>query len=840
MCPGQLRPEAGNFFMRNVIAALAVAGVGVWWIGLADAPVRASVSRGSTSGYRAADHNQYGVNNEYGMVNFSIEHVGASHVGQGDTVHRLVREAGVGWVRYWLSWEIVQSTSDPNPANWNWAQADYDIDTAVAQGLNVYVTIQGAPAWAHDGKPSYSWLHCYTQANGIDGFDNSRPGCGAAGTAHAVAPFDPAGGNQSANWKHFVREAVRRYSDRVKHWGFWNEPNEKHFWPENSEATCGGRLLSLVDKVIQPAREAALSVNPGIVIVGPDEYHPDAVEHFLRIEHDGLPACGRPPTGRLFDVLSLHAYNIGANGGALASIHTKMAPYFRREVWLTETNGGSGMTQALMHYERNGWISKIFLGGMRAQGPCGILNLLNDAKEPCHGYDTLRAHIVANPPAMHFAGTTGAAGHHDFVLLQNPHVYPTKATVLYSTAAGTTNSTTYDLPPTSRTTLHVPTEGRHGAVDQGVSVIPASASLPVWAEHADYWNNFEAGRNSQGTGERSDKWYFAEGVVGGTYWAHDNVAYNPNTQPIRVTWDFLNASGSIATRSEVLNPRGHYRLRVNTVPRIEGEHSTLVSAVWEGGDAHGKPAPVVAERIIAWNNDIEGHSTRGVPFPSLTWYFGEGSQGGPWSTYLLLMNPSTQSAMVEVRYMQESGLSEAYHYRVAPRRRFTIAPPIQGAFGILVRSIAFPATPSGPAVPVAVPIVAERAMYFGDGWPIGHATEGATSPSQRWMFPEGSTEGGYVPFFLLANPSPVDARVRLEFGFLDGSTHTETVTVLAGRRLTFNPRDYQATTGKAFSTEIIVESTQPGVPPPGIVAERAMYWLGPFGLIGAHATLGMP
>ena len=836
--------------MRKFMATLAAAGVCLVWVVFEDAPVRASVSRGSTSGFRAAEHNPYGVNNEYGMVNFSIEHVGESHVGQGDTAHRLVREAGVGWVRYWLSWETVQPVDDPDPANWGWAQADHDINAAVEQGLNVYVTLQGAPAWPHGGKPSYSWLHCYVKLhNGIDAFDNTRPGCGPTGTAHAVAPFDPGtgSGGQSANWRRFVFEAVKRYSDRVKYWGFWNEPNEKHFWPENTEASCGGRLLSLVDKVIQPGREAALAANPGIVIVGPDDYHPDAVEHFLRIEHEGL--CGRPPSGRLFDIIALHAYNIGANGGALASIYEKMAPYARREVWLTETNGGSAMSQALMHYERNGWISKIFLGGMRAQSSCGILNLLDHDKQPCDGYRTLQAYIEANPPAMHFAGTTGAAGHHDFVLLQNPHTFGTGVKVLYSTAAGSIIEKHYDLPPTSRTTLHVPTEGHRG-FEQGVSVVPdvpsaaAPASyrprLPIWAEHADYWNNFEAGRNSQGTGERSDKWYFAEGVVGGTYWAHDNVAYNPNTQPIRVTWEFLNASGSIATTTQVINPRGHHRVRVSNVPRIEGEHSTLVSAVWEGGDAPGKPAPVVAERIIAWNNDIEGHSTRGVPFPSLTWYFGEGSQGGPWSTYLLLMNPNTQTAKVEVRYMQESGLSQPFFYRVDPRRRFTIAPPIQGAFGILVRSIADPG--AAPSVPVAVPIVAERAMYFGDGWPIGHATEGATSPSQRWMFAEGSTEGNgaYAPFFLLANPSPVDARVRLEFGFLDGTTHTETVTVLAGRRLTVVPWDYPPVRNKAFTTEVIVESTQPGVVPPGIVAERAMYWLGPVGLIGAHSTLGMP
>ncbi len=721
--------------------------------------------------------------------------------------------------------------------NWNWAQADFDIDAAVAEGLNVYVTILGAPAWAHGGVPTYSWLQCYVRIGDLDAYDETRPGCGPAGAANAWAPFDPAGGNQSANWKHFVAEAVKRYSDRVKYWGFWNEPNERHFWPEQGVAPCYDRLGQLVDKVIKPGRDAALAVNPGIVVVGPDEYHPDAVEHFLKLEQTGH--CGRGPYGRLFDVLAIHAYNIQADGGSLRAIFDKMAPYFRREVWITETNGGSGMANALLHFGRNGWISKVFPGDMRAPGPCRDigLNLLDENKLPCPAYGLLQGHIAANPPAMHFAGTTGEAGHDDFVLLQNPHAYATRATVLYSNAAGSVIERPYDLPPTSRTTVHVPTQG-HGGVEQGVSVLPASPSLPIWAEHADYWNSQEAGRNSQGTGERSDRWYFAEGVVGGTYWRHDNTAYNPNGHPIRVTWEFLNASGSIAVAEQVINPRGHHRVRVNSVPGIEGEHSTLVSAVWEGGDAPGKPAPVVAERTIAWNNEIEGHSTRGVPFPSLTWYFGEGSQGGPWSTYLLLMNPNPQTARVEVRYMQESGLSQPYHYEVLGRRRFTIAPPIEGAFGILVRSIGDPAA----GVPVAVPVIAERAMYFGEGWRIGHATEGATAPSQRWMFAEGSTEGDgfYAPFFLLANPSPTDAHVRLEFGLQDGSTHTEFVNVLAGRRLTVIPWDYEALRNKPFSTEVIVVPTAAGVVPPGIVAERAMYWGQPGAWVSAHSTLGMP
>ena len=133
--------------MRRLLVAATIAG-GVLLAGFQDTRITASVSKGSSLGYRAADHNAFGVNNDYGMVNYSIENT-TGHTGVGQDAHRRVREAGVGWIRYWLSWEVVQPTNDPNPANWNWATADYDIDAAIDQGLSVYVTVQGAPAWAH-------------------------------------------------------------------------------------------------------------------------------------------------------------------------------------------------------------------------------------------------------------------------------------------------------------------------------------------------------------------------------------------------------------------------------------------------------------------------------------------------------------------------------------------------------------------------------------------------------------------------------------------------------------------------------------------------------------------
>ena len=132
-------------------------------------------------------------------------------------------------------------------------------------------------------------------------------------------------------------------------------------------------------------------------------------------------------------------------------------------------------------------------------------------------------------------------------------------------------------------------------------------------------------------------------------------------------------------------------------------------------------------------------------------------------------------------------------------------------------------------------------MYFGQPWNIGHATEGATSPSQRWMFAEGSTEGGrfFDPFLLLANPSTVDARVRLDFRLSDGSVFSDTVMVGAGRRRTVIPWKYAELRNKPFSTEVVSESITPAASGGDRrrardVLERQSGWY------AGHSTMGMP
>jgi hypothetical protein len=798
--------------------------------------VDAAVTVGSTIGFRAADHNNYGVNNDAGMVNWSAEFAPpaspggpTSNVGVGQLSHQKMREAGVGWVRYWLSWQSVEGSN----LSYNWQQPDHDINAALEQGMNVVITIHSAPQWLYPigngfNRETYEWGQCDGPGPGAD-FDSTKPFCGPAGSPNAYAPFDSGHNVNSVIWKRFVTAAVQRYGKKVKHWSFWNESGNPWMWPEWPEAPAFNRMEQLVRKVIKPGRDAALAANPSVVIVGPDDNDPNNLAGVLNLEASGA-------YGRLFDIISIHAYNEAGSSTAtkLNQFKAVLDNYHRREVWLTETQSSQDAVASNMEeFFVRGWVSKLFLFTMRDTGACGFNHtvMLDYARNPCYGHSLLAYHTWdQGQPAMHFAGTTGVSGHNDFVLLQNPHAYTAGVNVRFSKNGVAPITQFYSLPPRSRATVHVASSG-HANADQAVSVMPTTAYLPVFAEHADYWAGGNAGRLSQGSGERSDTWYFAEGAFAGGYFLHENTVFNPSRDfSVTITWKFLNTSGSTVSVSQTIGPLGSYKLNVNGVAGVEPEHGTVVSGKWANGPWINLHAPIIAERTMSWGG-IEGHSARGVPFPSTQWYFAEGSQNGSWSTYLPIVNPTSSLATVHITYLTPGGPNGPYGYNINPNSRITVAPPALGDFGVIVKSVG-----GNP-----VPVVVERAMYQGAGWTVGTITEGATSPSQRWLLPEGSTEGGnyYQPFFLLANPSNTAATVQLRFQLPGGGAPfvPASITVPAQSRVTVNPWSYVQLQNTAFSTEVVVTDSIPSSDvAPGIIVERSMYW---GGLLGGHSGLGI-
>ena len=130
---------------------------------------------------------------------------------------------------------------------------DRMVDTARAHGAVVFATLAYTPSWATTGP----------ERSGV--------------------PLSP------ELYGNFVRAAVERYRDRVKHWGLWNEPEQAHFW--------AGTAAELVDFVLRPGFEAVRAADPQALVLGPDSGSDEWMG-------DIFAAGG----GALLDVITVHVY----------------------------------------------------------------------------------------------------------------------------------------------------------------------------------------------------------------------------------------------------------------------------------------------------------------------------------------------------------------------------------------------------------------------------------------------------------------------------------------------------------------------------------------------------
>ena len=81
----------------------------------------------------------------------------------------------------------------------------------------------------------------------------------------------------------------------------------------------------------------------------------------------------------------------------------------------------------------------------------------------------------------------------------------------------------------------------------------------------------------------------------------------------------------------------------------------------------------------------------------------------------------------------------------------------------------------GVKITSTVPVVAERAMYFGygaNGFIGGTASIGAPGLSKAWLFAEGAAAPGFHTFYLLMNPNPFPIDRHAQF-FLEDGTRLE-------------------------------------------------------------------
>jgi len=435
-----------------------------------------------------------------------------------------------------------------------------------------------------------------------------------------------------------------------------------------------------------------------------------------------------------------------------------------------------------------------------------------------------RAPLNLSLPGQFFPDVTTA---NDFTYLSvfNPHTVAATARVTYTRPDGSGVVHDHAVPARTRFTFALfgqPDVGGEG--EMSVAVQSPDPSKPLIAEQATYWGQpfWQSGRATAGATGLSSTWYFAEGSQG-SFFTEDLAIYNLTDGPIDVVIDTFTSTG--ASLGQVIRRieegPGRVKLRLNDLLSGPGDHGTRII----GRNLAGVEIPIAVERTMLWanGNRDEANSSVGVSAASEHWYFAEGGKGF-FSTFLSLFNPwPTGPSTVTVRYLHENGNTYTQNLSVAATSRIAVNPPASmpdGGFGIHVQSSA------------SVPVIAERSMYGGSGWPLGHLETGSPSVANGWLFAEGSTTL-FDTWFVLSNPRSTPSVVIFTFWKTDGTTLLHSVTVPANGRVAVNANAVPNLNNSDFATRV----TTDGNP---IVIERSMYSPKGATWAGAHVSLGRP
>lgn len=253
---------------------------------------------------------------------------------QRQAVFQETVDARSGIVRVNVVWRAVTNGTPANPSSptdpaYNFAPADAAVTGAVAKGLDVMITVYGAPAFAEGG---------------------GRP----AGAATGSWKPDPEALRQ------FATALAGRYSGavsglpRVRYFQAWNEPNLSNYVSpqyENGQPFAVGRYRSMlnafyagVKSVDSKNQVVAAGTAPYGDPPGGDRTHPRAFLRDLLCLTPDLTATACPQKAN-FDIFAHHPINT-SGGPTLSAVHPDDAstPDFKQVVKLVRAAERVGTT----------------------------------------------------------------------------------------------------------------------------------------------------------------------------------------------------------------------------------------------------------------------------------------------------------------------------------------------------------------------------------------------------------------------------------------------------------------------------------------------------------------
>ena len=402
-------------------------------------------------------------------------------------------------------------------------------------------------------------------------------------------------------------------------------------------------------------------------------------------------------------------------------------------------------------------------------------------------------------PTWYVAEGSTAHGYSTYLSIENPNAAELSARVTYMMSGGPTMVQTVGLPAQGQVTLNPADlvgsqdfstkveclQGKTIAVDRTMLWTGPGAASPE--AHA-----------SIGVTAPSDAWYMPEGS---SSWGFETwlLVQNPNNKAANCTVTYMIEGKGPKTLKRVVpaNSRASYGMA--------DDIGAADASIQVQSDA-----PVVCERSMYRNNRREGSNSVGATAPSKTFFLAEGSTAWGFSTYVLVQNPNPTNATITMSYMTPAGEKQQAPFVMGPDSRETV----------FVNAV-MPGTDLSTRVTADVPVIAERAMYWGSGSQLGeacHDSIGIPQPHSTFYLPDGQTSSGRQTYILVQNPNNSPVKAEITYLAADGKYHlSHGLTIPANSRMTEDMSQF-VPSGRA---SIVVTSMTAGKK---IISERSMYW----------------
>jgi type VII secretion-associated serine protease mycosin len=283
-----------------------------------------------------------------------------------------------------------------------------------------------------------------------------------------------------------------------------------------------------------------------------------------------------------------------------------------------------------------------------------------------------------------------------WLLLLNPNPSPASVKMTFLREDGSLLDHTEVVPGSGRRSVYV-----NSFLAASGFATQVQADQPVVVERAMYFDARQGGHDTPATASPAKSWYLAGGSSrnGFDTWL---LVQNPDpAAPASVKASFITDAGSVVTQPLSVPPHGRVSFYTNPVVP-NADYGVHVEA----------DRPVVVERSVYFGGGRAGFADAAVPAPGTEWYLPAGETSGSFEEQLLVLNPQSQPASVEVDLRRQDGSD------VTPIR-FSVGPTTQTVLDV---------NPYAPDTSVALrvtsdqPVVVERASFFARATGLGATT----------------------------------------------------------------------------------------------------------------------